>query len=266
MVKALREAKVSTSWASINEPYEEAVRQFVRSILEPRPGNLFLADLSTTVERIARFGLLNSLSQTLCKLAAPGVPDIYQGTELWDFSLVDPDNRRPVDYETRQRLLREIGPPQEKVTAAAAPATAAAAARALADSLSDGRAKLLLTRRALELRRANPDLFAHGAYVPLRVAGAHSAHLIAFMRRRNGSAAIALAPRLYWRLRQRAGDKELWGDTRIELPRRLRLDALVNVLDGATVKVHDAGGRRVLAAGEVLSSFPVALLTNNENA
>jgi len=258
MVKALREAKVRTSWANVNEAYEEAVRQFVRSILEPRPGNLFLADLLATVERIARFGLLNSLSQTLCKLAAPGVPDIYQGTELWDFSLVDPDNRRPVDYETRRRLQREIGPPTEE-------ATAAAAARALADSLSDGRAKLLLIRRALELRRANPDLFAHGTYTPLRVAGDRSAHLLAFMRRRNGSVAIALAPRLYWRLQLRAAGAELWGDTCIELPRRMRLDSLTNVLDGANVKAHDVGARRMLAAGEILSSFPVALLNNNEN-
>src|SRR6185437_11340100 len=187
------------------------------------------------------------------------VPDIYQGTELWDFSLVDPDNRRPVDYETRRRLLREIGPPRQE-------AIVAAAARELADSLSDGRAKLLLIRRALELRRTNPDLFAHGAYVPLRVAGARSAHLIAFLRRRNEGVAIALAPRLYWRLGQRAGNENVWGDTRIELPRRVRLDSLANVLDGTTVKGHDAGGRHVLAAGEILSSFPVALLTNNENA
>jgi malto-oligosyltrehalose synthase len=260
MVKALREAKVRTSWANVDEAYEEAVRQFVRSILEPRPGNLFLTDLSATVERIAPSGLLNSLSQTLCKLAAPGVPDIYQGTELWDFSLVDPDNRRPVDFETRRRLLREIGPPSQ------VPTSGGAGGRELADLLSDGRAKLLLIRRALELRRANPDLFAHGAYVPLRVTGARSTHLIAFMRRRNESVAIALAPRLYWRLRQRAGGEEVWGDTRIELPRRTRPDSMVNVLDGATVKVHDAAGRRVLAAGEILSTFPVALLINNENA
>jgi len=251
MVKAAREAKVRTSWANLNEAYEDAVRQFVRSALEPRPTNLFLADLAVTVERIARFGLLNSLSQTLCKLTAPGVPDIYQGTEVWDFSLVDPDNRRPVDYEARRRLLGEIG---------AAPH--ASAAREVTSTLTDGRAKLLLIRRALELRRANPDLFAYGAYLPLRVAGAHAANLLAFMRRRNGSVAIALAPRLYSRLDGTNG----WGDTRVELPRRIRLSSITNVLDGTSVTTHEVGGRHVLAAAEMFSSFPVALLTTAANA
>jgi len=251
MVKAIREAKVRTSWANINEAYEDAVRQFVRSILEPRPANLFLADLWAAVERIVRFGLLSSLSQTLCKLAAPGVPDIYQGTELWDFSLVDPDNRRPVDYETRRRMLAQIGP-----------APTASQARETADSLADGRAKLLLIRRALELRRANPDLFAYGTYLPLRVAGPRSAHLIAFMRRRNGRAAIALAPRLYARL----DGTDRWGDTRVEIPRRMRLSSMTNVLDGTAVPIHESGGRQVLTAAEIFSSFPVALLATTENA
>lgn len=251
MVKAMREAKVRTSWANVDEAYEDAVRQFVRAILEPRPANLFLADLCAAVERIGRFGLLNSLSQTLCKLAAPGVPDIYQGTELWDFSLVDPDNRRPVDYEARRRLLEELGP-----------TPSASQARAAAESLADGRAKLLLIRRALELRRANPDLFAYGAYLPLRVAGARSANLIAFMRRRNGSVAIALAPRLYARLDGTDG----WGDTRIELPRRIRLSSIDNVLDGATVQTRELGGRHVLAAADIFANFPVALLATTANA
>src|SRR5579883_2813149 len=296
MVKAVREAKVRTSWANINAPYEDALEQFVRAILESRPGNLFLADLAQTVGRIARFGLLNSLSQTLCKLAAPGVPDIYQGAELWDFSLVDPDNRRPVDYETRRRLLAEME------ESSAAGRSTAAYARSLVDSLPDGRAKLYLIARALRLRRADPDLFAHGSYTALRVSGARSGHLMGFLRQYRDRACIAIVPRLYARLLQSGPGGEpsrdarddgqgalsaapgasvgrpganvehapdfgwplgasVWRDTKIEIPRRSRLDGLVNVLDGAAVEVHDSAGRRTLVAAEILSSFPVALLT-----
>ncbi len=105
MLKASREAKTRTSWSDVSAGYEEALTQFIRSILEPREGNLFFAELQDAQRLISRFGLLNSLSQTLIKLTVPGVPDIYQGNELWDLSLVDPDNRRPVDYELRRGML-----------------------------------------------------------------------------------------------------------------------------------------------------------------
>src|SRR5581483_6012302 len=108
MIKAAREAKSRTSWADVNAEYEDALLQFIRGALEPRDGNLFLTDLAAFQKRVARFGLLNALSQVLCKLTAPGVPDIYQGNEIWDFSLVDPDNRRPVDYEARRRMLENL--------------------------------------------------------------------------------------------------------------------------------------------------------------
>ena len=108
MVKASREAKRRTSWANVNADYEEALRQFIRLALERRDGNLFATEIGDLARVMARFGFLNSLSQTLCKLTAPGVPDIYQGNEIWDYSLVDPDNRRPVDYEHRKRLLADV--------------------------------------------------------------------------------------------------------------------------------------------------------------
>src|SRR5205807_1022897 len=129
----------------------EALLQFVRSALEPRDNNLFLGDFIEFQRPVARFGLLNSLSQTLCKLTAPGVPDIYQGNEIWDFSLVDPDNRRAVDYRRRRALLAELqhGDP-------------GTAPRALAQRMEDGRAKLLLTWKTLQLRRAHPQLFRDG--------------------------------------------------------------------------------------------------------
>ncbi len=282
IVKAVREAKVRTSWANVNDAYEEAVRQFVREALEPRAGNLFLADLAAVVRDIARFGLLNSLSQTLCKLAAPGVPDIYQGTELWDFSLVDPDNRRPVDYEKRRSMLAEMGhrlidgterAPDPTSSAAALPASAApsahraAYARALTETLSDGRAKLYLIWQALRTRSAAPDLFARGDHVAMRVTGARSGHILAFARRYRDRAAIAVAPRLYAGLllgraaAQCPLGEAVWADTRIELPRGVRFADVHNVLDGAPITIHDAGGRPALSVAEVLASFPVALLT-----
>ncbi|MGH8258185.1 MAG: malto-oligosyltrehalose synthase [Steroidobacteraceae bacterium] len=253
MTKAMREAKVRTSWANVDSAYEEAVGQFVREILEPRAGNLFLADLAAVVYRIARFGLLNSLSQTLCKLAAPGVPDIYQGTELWDFSLVDPDNRRPVDYDTRRELLRASGSRPQ-----------AFHARELLDALPDGRAKLHLISQALRVRAGQPALFAQGTYTALRASGAASGHVLAFMRRSNDDLAIAVAPRLFARLLRGTDGPPLgepvWGDTRLELPRRLRIGTLRNALDGMPLSPSAAAGRHTLALAEVLASFPVALL------
>ena len=258
MIKAVREAKLHSSWANVNGVYEEAVRQFTRDILEPRSNNVFLTDLETLARRIARGGLLSSLSQTLCKLTAPGVPDIYQGTELWDFSLVDPDNRRPVDYERRARLLREIG------ARLAHPGATMAYVRELLDSLTDGRAKLYVIWRVLQTRSRLEMLYTRGAYQGLRVRGPRSPSILAFMRRHDGSASITIAPRLYVRLlRDQAAlplGRDVWADTSIELPRGARTSMLKNVLDGAEVPIRETGGRRTLAAAEVLANFPVALL------
>ena len=258
MVKAVREAKVNSSWANVNGAYEEAVQQFTRDILEPRPGNLFLPDLESLAARTARFGLLSALSQTLLKLTAPGVPDIYQGTELWDFSLVDPDNRRPVDYDSRRRLLQDLNARLND------PNARAAGLRELLDDLSDGRAKLYVISSALRLRAAHEALFARGAYLPLRARGQHSSSVIAFLRRHAGRIALTIAPRLYARLLANGTELPLgtaaWGDTWIELPSGSEGSMLTNVLDGASVPVSEVGGRRALALSEVLAHFPVALL------
>jgi (1->4)-alpha-D-glucan 1-alpha-D-glucosylmutase len=181
MLKAVREAKVHTSWVNPSEGYESALSAFVRALLAPGTRNLFLNDLRTRARTFAWFGALNSLSMTLLKLTSPGVPDIYQGNETLDLSLVDPDNRRPVDYEKRGRMLEEL--------AASGRDALAETGAALAASALDGRAKLWVVSRVLELRRAQAELYRDGQYLPLHAHGSRAAHVIAFMRRHAGASA-----------------------------------------------------------------------------
>ncbi|HLL89881.1 MAG TPA: malto-oligosyltrehalose synthase, partial [Tepidisphaeraceae bacterium] len=204
--KALREAKVHTSWTDPNEPYEAAVKAFVTKLMTQETGGEFLDDFHRLRQRVSRFGLINGLAQTLVKLATPGVPDTYQGTALWDFSLVDPDNRRPVDYATRQSMLatlsaglRESGDDHRSL------------ARDLSATLPDGRAKLYATARALHARRQYPGLFTTGDYTPLTATGPGAEHLFAFARRHGTATAVAAVPRLPAKLEQRGG----WADTRL---------------------------------------------------
>ena len=250
MLKAAREAKMRTSWSDVSAEYEEALRQFIGAVLEPRESNLFLSDLSVAHQRIARFGLLNSLAQTLCKLTAPGVPDIYQGNETWDFSLVDPDNRRPVDYASRRQMLTAVrgqkpGP--------------------LIDSIEDGRAKIYLICKTLQYRRANERLFRDGDYVQARTTGAYANHLLAYARRHGDRFALIVVPRLFARL---LGERqcpplgaEVWSDTAIELPRGCALSTLHNVLDDTSIAVVEIDGRRTVRASEVFAGFPGAILS-----
>ena len=254
MLKAAREAKTRTSWSAGDAEYEEALTQFIRAALEPREGNLFLADFRAFNRRIVRFGLLNALSQTLLKLMAPGVPDIYQGNEVWHFSLVDPDNRRPVDYAGCRRMLQEL-------QSAAAPQSLAAA---LAADVADPRCKLLLHARSLQLRRRDPELFEKGEYLPLKVTGRRASHLCAFARRLEGRIAIVMAPRLYLKL---MGDSEapplgaeVWDDTEVQLPFAPEAP-LLGALDGALLPQAGAQAPAAIRAAAALQSFPVALLT-----
>jgi (1->4)-alpha-D-glucan 1-alpha-D-glucosylmutase len=260
MIKAAREAKLRTSWTEIDTDYEEALLQFVRSALEPRENNLFLTDFLEFERRVARFGLLNSLSQTLCKLTAPGVPDIYQGNELWDFSLVDPDNRRAVDYAQRRALLADL----ERSSGTLAP-------RELLERMEDGRCKLWLTWKVLQLRRAQPQLFTHGGYQRLRARGSRAHHVCAFARRCAGQVLLVIAPRLYRRLLDDPGRLPLgaavWQDTFIELPRGERWRRpLRNVLDGAQLEPALQDGAAGIGLAQALAEFPVALLTGGEAA
>jgi (1->4)-alpha-D-glucan 1-alpha-D-glucosylmutase len=251
MLKAVREAKVRTSWTESDPAYEEALLQFIRGALEPREGNLFLSDFLEFQARVVRFGLLNSLTQLLCKLTAPGMPDIYQGNELWDFSLVDPDNRRPVDYEAAQALLRQLAAQPPPLTE-------------LTTQLADGRAKLFLTWKALQLRKAQPELFARGDYRALRVHGSQAPHVCAFARHHAGAWVVVIAPRLYRRL---LDDPErlplgaaVWQDTLVELPRDEGRGELLNVLSGTRVLPVRYGSGSALQVAQALEEFPVALL------
>ena len=257
MVKASREGKRRTSWANTNAEYEEALRQFIRLALERREGNLFTTEVADLARVMARFGYLNSLAQTLLKLTAPGVPDIYQGNEIWDDSLVDPDNRRPVDYEHRKRLLADVkGWTKGSLTEHL---------RAALESIEDGRCKLYVTARTLEFRRSHEALFRVGDYVPLRVQGEYAAHVVAFARALEGRVAIIAVPRLNARLvagRDAASTpEEIWADTRIELPRRLPMTGeLHNLFDGSRLQPDASGDRPGLAAAALFAHFPVALL------
>jgi len=257
MLKAVREAKTHTSWLNINSEYEGALITFIRALMDDSTRNRFLADFLPFQERVARFGLLNGLSQTLLKFTAPGVPDIYQGNELWEFSLVDPDNRRPVDFALRLKFLEEI----ENLDAR--DDGRAGRARLLLNSLEDGRAKLYLTREALGLRRELETLFREGSYEPLSVSGDHAEHVCAFLRRHGSDGVLVVVGRWYTRLGGEQWElpigQGVWGDTRIDLPPGA-WSRMESVFTGESIEFAGEGASRAPALAQLLSHFPVALL------
>jgi (1->4)-alpha-D-glucan 1-alpha-D-glucosylmutase len=261
-LKAAKEAKVNTSWINPNEAYDEALRRFVAGLLEPGPRNRFLEDFAGFHAPIARLGAVNSLAQTLLKITAPGVPDFYQGTELWDLSLVDPDNRRPVDFGLRQRHLAEL-------RARVAAGDLGGLARELVAGWEDGRIKLYTIHRALACRRSAPELFQEGEYVPVRAGGARAAQVCAFARRRAGRPALTVVPRLTARLTEGGArwpcGAALWGDTHVLLPDPVHA-TYVHVYTGALVRPASRDGHAVLPVGELLAEFPVALLEAGPSA
>jgi (1->4)-alpha-D-glucan 1-alpha-D-glucosylmutase len=253
MVKALHEAKVHTSWINPNAAYDDAVTKFVGRVLDPA-NTAFLDDFRPFLRRISRVGVFNSLAQVLVKLTAPGVPDVYQGTELWDLNLVDPDNRRPVDYDLRRRWLEELdGRSGDRRTLV----------RQLVAAPEDGRVKLYTLATGLRYRRENPDLFTSGDYHPLSASGARENHVFAFARTSGRARALVVIPRLVARL---LGDAELpcgpatWGDTAVAVPELLAGSRWRNVLTGTE---HTVDRRLQLPVGELLVDFPVALLLSD---
>jgi len=251
IVKAVREAKVHTEWLKPDLAYEDAFTSFIEKILDRSEANRFLENLSSFAARVAHYGILNSLSQTLIKIASPGVPDFYRGTELWDLSFVDPDNRRPVDFETRKKLSRAI--------AKHAACDPDAVLTELFTRKHDGRVKLLLVQRALDARKRRPALFQSGEYIPLAIRGHCKDHVIAFARREHNSWALAVAPRMLTRLvndKQFPLGAEVWKDTEILLPKEAHFswrDAISGDLlrDGHAISLASA-----------LKHFPVALLVS----
>jgi (1->4)-alpha-D-glucan 1-alpha-D-glucosylmutase len=257
MQKALKEAKVNTSWVNPNEDWDAAVRTFVERVLESSPRNAFLPDFHEFARRITRPGAYNALAQTLLKLTAPGVPDIYQGNESWDLSLVDPDNRRPVDYAGHARLLHELSERREREGAAAL-------ARALLDDPATSSAKLYLTTQTLTFRRAHDDLFRDGGYAPLEAVGPHSAQIVAFARRLNGQEAIIVTPRLFGGLARNGATPvgELWADDLLLLPDATIGTSYTQLFTDARVEVIRHNGRTGISLAEIFADFPVAVLIN----
>ena len=255
MEKATREAKLNTSWINPNKRYDEGLKEFVATILR-RGDNPFLDDFVRFQPPIARLGMVNSLAQTLVKLTSPGVPDVYQGQEIWDLSLVDPDNRRPVDFALRRNILARL-------TAELEERDRREVARSLVEEWEDGRIKLYLTQTALRLRQGYPDLFATGEHLPLAVAGERADHAVAFARRAEGAAVITVVPRLVATL-TRDQDFALptakqWKGTHVVLPSELA-GRYVNRLTGAELRTSDHAGDATLDAQELFADFPVALL------
>jgi (1->4)-alpha-D-glucan 1-alpha-D-glucosylmutase len=255
MRKALREAKIHSSWINPNKLYEDAVDHFIRSVLDPSPDNRFLRELTGFVDRIKAAGMWNSLSQTVLKIASPGVPDLYQGNEIWDFSLVDPDNRRPVDFLRRRQLLQHVQQRQGQ------------GARSLIEELTqdpgDGAIKMYITSRAFCFRKSNRELMAKGSYIPLRGGGARQQHVISFARAIGRRAAIAVAGRFFMALdaaeRMPTG-AEVWSDTALLLRRDLSCPAYRDVFSQHTIETAQWNGKRVLPLAEVFAHLPVALL------
>jgi malto-oligosyltrehalose synthase len=234
--KSLREAKLVTDWSIPNDPYEAAARELLLALVARNADPTLLADIAAFVERIAPAGAVNGLAQTLLKLTVPGVPDIYQGTELWDFSLVDPDNRRPVDFAVRNEGLD------------------AGAIDALVDRWPAGFVKQMLIARTLAVRRASPDLFSNGSYELLNTSGPFADHIVAFARRNDAKAVVTVVPRVASALlRDRAitFEPSAWKDTALTLPNG---PPLRNIFDEEVFN----GGRAEISL--LFKRLPVALL------
>ncbi len=240
-LKALREAKLYTDWMAPNLEYEDAARSFLYTIMSDMAG--FVPEAARMAQRIGSAGAVNGLAQTLLKLTVPGVPDIYQGTEFWDQSLVDPDNRRPVDFDSRIQALSAQDSP-----------------RGLAGHWRDGRVKQALMHRALDLRRRNPALFARGTYQPMQVIGPLSEHVVAFMRAHDNRRCLVVVPRLCLRLLPEDDSIMIpagaWESTSLRMPQDVADMVFQDVITG-TCPGKLSGSIRI---DQFLASFPVALL------
>jgi (1->4)-alpha-D-glucan 1-alpha-D-glucosylmutase len=253
LIKAVREAKIHSSWTAANAEYERALVSFAQKILHPVEGSAFLELFLPFFKKVAFYGIWNTLSQTLLKITAPGVPDFYQGSELFDFHLVDPDNRRPVDFEKRKRILREI-----RNRASSDPLRLI---RELLANCRDGRIKIFLIGRALAARNENAALFQHGAYVPLSATGRFKAHVIAFARIYKNRCAITVVPRYLTGLikeNQNPHGNRVWRDTEIILTEKYAA-VWKNIFTEETLAENAS-----LKIGDILKHFPCALLLGED--
>jgi (1->4)-alpha-D-glucan 1-alpha-D-glucosylmutase len=259
MLKAVREAKVHTSWINPNREYEDALCQFIRALLGDLDRGAFISDFLPFQRRVARFGLLNSLSQTALKFTVPGIPDTYQGNEVWTFRLVDPDNRQPIDYAERQRMLSAL----REATADATQLPEFV--QDLFEHLDDGRSKLYVTWKTLTLRREHPELFRRGDYLGLEVSGTRADHVCAFLRRWQDRTAIVAAGRWFARLSGEAGEMPIgsaWSDTWIDLPADLELVHYTNIFTGQPLDPIREADKLRLPVHRVFAALPVAVLVS----
>jgi (1->4)-alpha-D-glucan 1-alpha-D-glucosylmutase len=253
MLKAIRESKRNTSWINQNSAYENAVSKFVKALLTPGAKNRFLSDFIPFQRLVARIGLWNSLSQTLLKLASPGVPDIYQGNDLWDYSLVDPDNRRPVDYSHRQQIFESIqswsfNPDTTSVSR-------------LLETPEDGRLKMYLIWKTLCLRKQWPEVFQQGEYLPLTVQGSKADHVVAFMRKAGHASVLVVVPRLVANALSDGNlppiGSNVWEDAHVLIPACDSSEECRNAFTGEVIGFSKADAK--IAISELLAHFPVAL-------
>lgn len=260
MIKALREAKVNTSWISPNTAYENAVTTFIDAILSDAPVIKFLDEFRPFQKIISHFGMLNSLSQTLLKMASPGVPDFYQGTELWDFSLVDPDNRRPVDFDMRRKKLAIL-----RDNASRFGPDSTGFLKELLQNWEDGSIKLYVIVKTLAYRKEHHSLFMKGAYIPLTCEGELKNHLCAFARQSEDKSVLVIAPRLMTKVLHFACDlplgEKVWRGSSVVLPDEITGNVFTNVLTGEKIETVINSGKRILYAGDLYSCFPIAMLS-----
>jgi len=248
--KAAREAKEHTSWLEPNKEYEEGLMRWIDAILAPGH-KAFRTDFERFQKKIAWFGFLNALSQVVLKTASPGVPDFYQGMELWNFSMVDPDNRRPVDFKVREEILRKLEEQESGV----------GLATRLLSRWRDGRIKLFVTWKMLELRRKHPDLFRRGDYIPLAAEGKRQTSICAFARTDATSSVLIIVPRMLTPLisTREFPLGEVWGDDRLLLPqgsatefRNIFTEERMGAVDGS------------LPLRDVFATFPIAVLESTD--
>jgi (1->4)-alpha-D-glucan 1-alpha-D-glucosylmutase len=256
MLKAVREAKVNTSWINPNTIYEDALMVFIESILHNPSANKFLKDCLPFQKKISHYGMFNSLSQTLLKITCPGVPDFYQGTDLWDYRLVDPDNRGPVDYELRKLILEDLEKRESET-----PLTNLATW--LTINKDNGMIKLYLIYKALNYRRNHRELFDQGEYISLEVMGQKADNVCVFARRTAHACGLVIAPRFFTYLAQQEdvpfGDGT-WNDTYFVIPFDEKDRRYRNIFTGETITTKDYKEATIMYLSEVFLNFPVAFL------
>lgn len=257
MLKAIREAKVNTSWINPNAIYEDALLIFVERIMDNGQDNQFLKDFVNFQKVIANYGMYNSLSQVLLKITCPGVPDFYQGTEIWNLSLVDPDNRRPVDYALRNRMLEDLKKREFEISQREF-------SRELIANRTDGMIKLYLIYKTINYRRKNRELFERGEYLPLEVMGERADNVCAFARRIGTQRVIVSVPRYFTKLIPQAEDlplgKQVWGDSYIVVPISEPGARYLNIFTGETLTARTFKEATALQLSDVFFSFPVSVL------